>query len=132
MKKFINKKIVVTTLALVTVFGAGTFVGASSDWKGNAIGKAQSELLDAGNVKRQELLQDIDTKIQERVEENLVKDIAEGEDVVLAGIEAYFNDKLNNIANTPDYQEVQTEIDKIAIWVIEQQMYHIDKAFEGK
>lgn len=111
------------------VFGAGSFVGASSDWKTTAINNSYSEMLDVASNKTNQLTVnvsgDIDGKIQTEINGTVEENKAELERL----LQEYYQMKLNGLTQTQEFADLETQIETIRNNILVSYKQQIDQAF---
>jgi hypothetical protein len=127
MKK--SFKVVGVTLALGGIFAIGSAVGATSDWKNEVVIEASRQIGGAGFEKKEEILTNAD--IGSQMKQVLQPTIQQQEDELARLLEEYYNMKLQGLQDTPEFKEIEQQIEQIKVNVYERYRKEIDDAFEG-
>ncbi|MBP1932942.1 hypothetical protein [Ammoniphilus resinae] len=130
MKK--STKVLVVAGVVTVIFGFGTVVGsAASDWITQVIGDANTRLTNKKAEKVYQLVDRMQEDVSNAVQIKTSNIIAEKEDYIEAELQRYYDEKINNATNTPEFQQAQEEIDSIVDRVIEEGKSYLDKQFAG-
>ncbi|RKJ30111.1 hypothetical protein D7X33_41845, partial [Butyricicoccus sp. 1XD8-22] len=120
-------KVTLFVAAIVLILGTSLFfVGnaySNSDWTNEVITEATSELTSAGHSKKNELA---NTDTSEMMKESLEQFIAEQEAELERLLEEYYYLKLQNLENTPEYENVKNKIIQIRDTVYNRYKLDID------
>jgi hypothetical protein len=128
-----TKKIAIVSLIGVSVFLVGSIVGATgADWFTKMSVDASKEIQSAGNSKTVELVTDVDTKIQEKVKEKIDPIIEAKKANIQVELQKYFDEKLNGLTDSDEYNAIAAELDRIEGVLLDQYKRQIDNAFDGK
>lgn len=129
MKKKAAIKVAGSVLVVGAVFAAGTFTGASTDWKTTAINNAYSELLDTGNNKTEVLVDKSATDINNTIN-TAISDNVDAQQVELQKLlDQYYKMKLEGLTLTPEFKALEAQIETIKANVLANFKKQIDEAF---
>lgn len=111
----------------IGLFATGGAVGASSDWQSVLIADASSKLGKAGYAKKEELIQNAD--IASQMKQLLDPAIQAEQEELTRLLEEYYRMKLNNLQDTPEYQEIEGKLETLRNQVFERYRVEIDAIF---
>jgi ribosomal protein S13 len=128
-----TKKIIVATVSALTIFVTGSLVGASGlNWFDQISVDAAKTIDSAAKSKTDELTTDIQTKIHDRVKEKITPEIDARKMKIQADLDAYFNQKVDTLADTQQYEDSVKDLDRIEGVLLDNYKAEIDKAFVGQ
>jgi hypothetical protein len=119
-------------LGILALFGTGTFVGANTDWKKNAINFAHSEFVEVANDTNDELTADVSEDINEAVQDKLGKTVEEQQAELDRLLREYYDFKLKGYTDSPEFVALEQEIENIQNDILVVFKQRIDDAFAGK
>jgi molecular chaperone GrpE (heat shock protein) len=126
-----HKKKIVTGIGLVSIFAVGTYTGANSSWFTTAINDANSKISQAGWDKKEEIIikspEDINKKVQELTGAEIDTKSAELQKM----LEDYYQLRLSGLENSPEYLELEKQIEEIKNFSYERFKAEIDAIFDN-
>lgn len=129
MKGNMKKKLIIGSLAL-SLFGTGALTGgAASSWKQQVINEGQVRIGKAASNKKDELLANVDAKIQEKMMEGMEEKISSREAEAERLLEEYFNQKVSELGNTEETAEIEEAFDLKLENIVGMYKEQIDAAF---
>ncbi|MEC1725843.1 hypothetical protein P9E34_14075 [Schinkia azotoformans] len=124
-----KKKLIIGSTALV-IFSLGALTGgASSTWVQNLIADGNKRVNSAAYYKKEELIGNIDQKIQEKLSANMETKITVREQQVTQELEDYFNQKVESLNSPEESAFIDQELDKNASEIVDRYKLEIDNAF---
>jgi hypothetical protein len=129
MKKKVSVLFVVAVLALlIGGLFVGTKIGASTGWSNELATFANSELGATGFEKKEEILgNDITAEMKVALDPKIAEEQAALEKL----LEDYYQMKLNNLENTPEYLALEKQIEGLKQTIFLRYSKEIDLMFEG-
>jgi uncharacterized membrane-anchored protein YjiN (DUF445 family) len=130
-------KISGVVLAGALAFGGGLFsqqiyTKATTDWQTDAINTANSELGSAAYTKKNELINSASTDINAKVQDQISKDVEDQKAELQKLLDEYYQMKINNLTNTPEFLSLQQKIKQIQADILSRYENEIDKVFEDQ
>jgi hypothetical protein len=136
MTKKTLKRGLIALGAVVIISGAFAFGSlsskADSGWRQDVVTKANSEIGQAGYDKKNEIIQNLDTAIDNRIGALADNKIEEKKDEVTQQLEDYFNSKVDSIANTSEFTSLDGEFETLAQSIIDRYKRELDTAFANR
>jgi hypothetical protein len=133
MNKYLKRGLIVTTIVATL---SGTFVlgvsAATNGWKDKILVKANKSIGEAGYAKKEALINNIDTAIEQKINAEYDGTIEQKEREVEQELDAYFNSKVDELTDTPEFDGIEGELDNVVDTVANRYKAEIDQAFEGK
>jgi hypothetical protein len=127
-----HKKIIVIGIGLVSIFAIGTYTGANSSWFTTAINDANSKISQAGWDKKEEIIiksaEEIDQKVQESIGFEIDTQSAELQKM----LEDYYQMRLDGLENSPEYLELERQIEEIKNGAYDRFKLEIDAIFDSQ
>lgn len=117
-------------VGILGVFAAGSFVGASTDWKTNAINSAYNSILGTGHEVNNEIVADAPTDINNAIQTEIASTVESKEDELKRLLEQYYQMKLDGLTETAEFKSLENTINEIMLNVAAKFKEDIDKAFE--
>jgi hypothetical protein len=106
------KKYILLTVAALTLFGLGTLVDAEDvGWKDQIVNDAESKIKTTTSNEASQLLGDINGTIADQLSDDLSGTVAQKQNFLKDFIKNYFAGKLDELKDTPEYLNIQREID---------------------
>jgi peptidoglycan hydrolase CwlO-like protein len=132
-----NKKVVLgigaSVLGLSLAFGGGIVAThATTDWKTDAINSANSNLGATGYNEKTKLVNSASTDINNRVQDEIGKDVQDQQAQLQALLDQYYQDKLNGITDTAEFKDLEAQIVQIKENILARYKTDIDNAFTSQ
>jgi hypothetical protein len=127
-----NLKKIGIGLGVLGVFALGNITGASSDWQTNAINNAYSELLGTASETTTELTSDVATDIDTKIQSEIQGTVDEQQAELQRLLDQYYQMKLNGLTSTPEFLEIESQIEQIKENVLASYKQQIDEAFANQ
>jgi hypothetical protein len=115
MKKY-QKYIIAFAFIIViaATFFIGSHVGATNaSWATKIVSDAQTKISDKSTAKVGELTGDIQTTMATKLQEGFAGTVQQKQDFLDGFIQNYFLGKIDTVKDTPEYQNIQRQIDII-------------------
>jgi hypothetical protein len=135
-----NKKVLKVSglvLAGALVFGGGFFgkevyTKATTDWQTNAINTANSDLGAAAYSEKEKLKGSAADDINSTVQDQISKSVEDQKAELQKLLDEYYQMKLNNITNTPEFLNVQQKIKEIQASILARYESELDQVFASQ
>jgi hypothetical protein len=132
-----NKKVVLGIgagiLGLSLAFGGGIVATkATTDWQTDAINTANSELGSAAYDKKEALKASASDDINNAVQDKIGKDVEDQKAELQRLLDEYYQMKINNLTNTPEFLSLEQKIKEIQANILARYEAEIDKVFEDQ
>ncbi|MDT0160417.1 hypothetical protein [Bacillus sp. AG4(2022)] len=134
MKK--SMKLVTVAAGVIVFTGLAAFsgqfmgvTGASGDWQTNAINTANAEIGEAGYEKKEQLLKDANSDINEKIQSELSGTVDAKQKELESLLEQYYQMKLDGMTETEAFKEVERQIEVILQGSYERFKVEIDALF---
>lgn len=112
-------------------FGLGSFAQASGGWIYNLTASSKSKIRIKTSQHTEELTTNIKTKVEDAVKKKL-NDMADNQvQVVDNNVDDYFQKKVNNIANSPEFDNVKQDVTDYGNQMTQYQESKIDEAIKA-
>jgi hypothetical protein len=131
MLKNVKKKVVIG-LGILGVFALGNITGATSDWQTNAINNAYSELLGTASQTTTELTSDVATDINTKIQTEIQGTVDEQQAELQRLLDQYYQMKINGLTSSPEFLQIESQIEQIKANVLEAYKKQIDEAFANQ
>lgn len=128
------KKYTVTGFTVIGIFASGTFIGqiqagANVNLASNIIGEANKEISGVAFYKKEELLENLREKVSNDIKEQIQPTVDEKKRQAETQLQEYYDQKVANITNEPEFQESMELMDTTVQNVTTRYQDEIDKAF---
>ncbi len=130
--RHLKSKIVIGVILVAFVLGSTAgFAVASRNWAGEVFAKASADIGKAGYNKKEELIQNMDERISQHVAAETDGKIDNKEVEVENELENYFEDKLYELTDSPDFQALDGQMEGLKEEVVDRYKDEIDEAFNN-
>jgi hypothetical protein len=129
--KRINKLLVISIIAGLALFSAGTVFGATS-WKDQVSIDSANQIDAVAKAKADALTGNIQAGIEASIKAKVAPVVESKKAETLSELQSYFDSKTTNLESSPDYQAVVADLDRIKTNTIAKYKAQIDAAFVGK
>lgn len=128
-----NKKLLIgvgVLLVAVGLFFTGSLVGANNDWKTQVENEASRRIAASGHNKTEEI-KDKSQDVSQQMIDAINPEIKKQEDELASLLEQYYQMKLQNLTNTPEFQALEKRLEELKKIQLERYKSEIDKIFSN-
>jgi hypothetical protein len=130
--KMNKKTIIILILSGLALFGAGSFVGASSDWKTQLSVDSANDIEQAAKAKSDALTTNIQANIAASIKQRVNPIVDKKKQDIADQLQAYFDQKTNTITDSQAYKDAVADLDRIENSYLTKYKAEIDAAFAGQ
>jgi len=123
------KKYALLAIAALSLFGLGTLVNADDvGWKDQVVTDAKEKISTTTNNEASALLGDIDGVIADKLTASLAGTVTQKQNYLKDFIKNYFAGKMDGLKDSPEYQNIQNQIDQLTVTELNRVKKEIDDA----